>query len=93
MILSKGFIQHQIYNAEDLTNEEKISALEDLELLNDSLIKIVIIEAIGTRDVFKLAEAKGDKDVAAYFKHRNKIRKITGQNSHPYTRRISFACV
>lgn len=80
---SKGFIQHQIHNASDLTTDEKVTALEDLEMLDESSIKTVLFESL--KDIYDLSEAAGDDDVAGYFKHRNKLRKITGQKADPNT--------
>ncbi len=69
----KGFIQHKIYDADDLTMEEKIEALAGLEKLSIVEMKNIVSETA------ILTEAMGDDDVANYMKHRNKVRKMTGQ--------------
>ena len=59
---AKNFLRYHIYEADDLTIDEKIEALEGIELLS-KFNKV-------------LSEAAGDEDVANYYKHRNKLRKV-----------------
>jgi hypothetical protein len=59
---SKNFLRYHIYEADDLTPDEKIEALEGIEILSQ-FNKV-------------LSEAAGDEDVANYYKHRNKLRKV-----------------
>jgi len=65
---AKNFLRYHIYAADDLTPDEKIEALEGLEILEG--IKKGLTEQ---------KPGRGDDDVAAYWKHRNKLKKATGQ--------------
>lgn len=58
----KNFLRYHIYEADDLTVDEKIEALDGIEQLSE----------------FKwlLEQSPGDADIANYYKQRNKLRKV-----------------
>ena len=60
----RDYARYHILNAYDLTEDEKVEALEGVDLLEISLINTVV-----------LSEGS-DEDIANYYKHRNKMRKI-----------------
>ena len=62
----KDYAKYHIYNANDLTTEEKIEVLEVMEMIdNVSVNTIILSEGGGVED-----------DIAKYYKNRNKLRKI-----------------
>ena len=58
---NKSFLEHHIIIADDLTEQEKFVALETLELLNTLNL---------------INEGSVEDDIANYYKHRNKLRKV-----------------
>ena len=60
----RDYARYHILNAYDLTEDEKVEALEGVDLLEISLINTVV-----------LSEGS-DEDIANYYKHRNKLRKV-----------------
>ena len=57
---TKSFLEHHVIIADDLTEQEKFEALERINILSESNL---LIET-------------SDQDIANYYKHRNKLRKI-----------------
>ena len=80
-MIDKNYISHEIIIADDLSENEKFEALEVLEHVNDGFAKSVLIEVLIDEglEYIILNEAQGDDDVAAYLKHRNKLKKVVGQ--------------
>ena len=57
---TKSFLEHHVIIADDLTEQEKFETLERINILSESNL---LIET-------------SDQDIANYYKHRNKLRKI-----------------
>ena len=78
---TKQFMEHQIIMSDDLTEKEKFDAINTLSEFSVDLAQFILFESVDEDDdsFIGLCEAAGDDDVAAYYKHRNKLKKMTGQ--------------
>ena len=78
---TKQFMEHQIIISDDLTEKEKYAAIHTLSEFSVDLAQFILFESVDENDnsIYFLLEAAGDDDVAAYYKHRNKLKKMTGQ--------------